>query len=424
MAYQELVKNFGGIRAYMREFAVYGLRSRDEYTGKSGRTYDDSRRRIESWLGDHLTARRSAEGKTLSLSVDTRITGEDPLFKAWKSASFTDGDITLHFHLLDILRTPMTLSEITAGLDKRLTDFPAEALPEESTLRKKLREYEEMGLVRSERVGKSRVWSPVTNIDLTGWQDALDYFSEIAPCGVIGSFLTDRLAHKSERRFSFKHHYITHTLDSDVLLQLFDCLTAEKEAILTIAGQPGGTVAADKGGSTTVMRVVPLRIFISAQSGRQYCMTWHRSRKKLVACRMDAILAVEMGEIATDTGFFKQKLRDAMPYMWGVSTGSGKVERLEEVSFTVEFSPAEEYIYQRLEREKRCGTVERLDKTHARFTARVWDSNEMFPWIRSFLCRITELRFSSPQLDKRFRRDMEAMYRLYGLADEEGGGEG
>ena len=34
----------------MRDFYVYGFKSRDDYTKKSARSYDDERRRIESWL--------------------------------------------------------------------------------------------------------------------------------------------------------------------------------------------------------------------------------------------------------------------------------------------------------------------------------------------------------------------------------------
>ena len=52
MAYSELVKSFERIRNYMREFYVYGFKSRDEYGMKSARSYDNERRRIESWLGD------------------------------------------------------------------------------------------------------------------------------------------------------------------------------------------------------------------------------------------------------------------------------------------------------------------------------------------------------------------------------------
>ena len=44
MAYSELVKNFNRIRDYMREFYVYGFKSRVEFSKKSARSYDDERR--------------------------------------------------------------------------------------------------------------------------------------------------------------------------------------------------------------------------------------------------------------------------------------------------------------------------------------------------------------------------------------------
>ena len=46
-AYHELVKNFEKVRAYMREFYVYGFKSRTEYDARSARSYDNERRRLE-----------------------------------------------------------------------------------------------------------------------------------------------------------------------------------------------------------------------------------------------------------------------------------------------------------------------------------------------------------------------------------------
>ena len=64
-SYSELIKNFERIRAYMREFYVYGFKSRDDYSKKSARSYDDERRRIESWLGDHMRFMRTPDGKNV-----------------------------------------------------------------------------------------------------------------------------------------------------------------------------------------------------------------------------------------------------------------------------------------------------------------------------------------------------------------------
>lgn len=67
MAYNELIKNFNRIRDYMREFYVYGFKSREEYIGRSARSYDDERRRVESWLGDYMQFRQTPGGKQVFL---------------------------------------------------------------------------------------------------------------------------------------------------------------------------------------------------------------------------------------------------------------------------------------------------------------------------------------------------------------------
>ena len=108
MAYSELIKNFQRVRDYMRAFYVFGFKSRDEYSKKSGRSYDNERRRIESWLGDYMRFSKTEEGKSVFLSIDSRAMPENPLYKAFKTSSFTDRDITLHFILFDILRSPDT----------------------------------------------------------------------------------------------------------------------------------------------------------------------------------------------------------------------------------------------------------------------------------------------------------------------------
>ena len=45
----------------------------------------------------------------------------------------------------------------------------------------------------------------------------------------------------------------------------------------------------------------------------------------------------------------------------------------------------------------------------------VFDSGELIPWIRTFICRITEIEFSNKELEKQFKRDMEGIYKLYDI---------
>ncbi|MBQ6012923.1 MAG: WYL domain-containing protein, partial [Firmicutes bacterium] len=158
MAYSELIKNFNRIRDYMREFYVYGFKSRDEYSRKSARSYDDEKRRLESWLGDYMQFRQTPEGKTVFLSIDSRVSRHNPLYAAWKTKSFTDGDMTLHFILFDILQSPgtaLTLKEITGLVDEYLSSFDEPRMFDSSTVRKKLNEYVSEGIVVSEKRGKT-----------------------------------------------------------------------------------------------------------------------------------------------------------------------------------------------------------------------------------------------------------------------------
>ena len=87
MAYSELIKSFDRIRDYMRDFFVYGFRSRGEFDRKSARSYDNERRRVESWLGDYMSFRQDESGKSVFLSVDSRTVAHNPLYQAFQAKS-------------------------------------------------------------------------------------------------------------------------------------------------------------------------------------------------------------------------------------------------------------------------------------------------------------------------------------------------
>ena len=54
-----------------------------------------------------------------------------------------------------------------------------------------------------------------------------------------------------------------------------------------------------------------------------------------------------------------------------------------------------------------------------RFSADVYDASELIPWIRTFICRITDISISNKALETQFKEDLQAMYEMYGLKEEE-----
>lgn len=412
MAYSELVKNFKKVRSYMRDFYVYGFKSREEFDRKSARSYDDERRRIESWLGDYMSFERGADGKSVFISIDSRTTPHNPLFSAWKSKSFTDGDITLHFILFDIFHSPdvfLTLNEITAKIaDDYLSYFENAKTYDDSTVRKKLKEYVGEGILVSEKQGRAVKYRRAKDIDISGLFDTLCFFSEVMPCGAVGSFLLDKGA-AGKSLFSFKHHYITGTMDSGVMCGLFEAMREGREVFADYQSR--------RNTEPRKIRAVPLKIFLSAQNGRQYLMAWSLRFKRIIAYRLDCLSNVQAGEVNPRFDALRGKLNRMQRHMWGVNCNRLELDT-EHVEFTVRFEKDEVYILHRLEREKRCGTVELLDACTAKFSADVYDSTELVPWIRTFLCRIESLSFSNKEVEARFLADLSDMYAMYEVGGE------
>ena len=414
-SYSELIKNFEKIRAYMRDFYVYGFKSRDGYQKKSARSYDDERRRLESWLGDHMSFVRTPEGKNVFISIDSRTIRHNPLYNAWKAKSFTDGDITLHFILFDILHDPgvkRTIAELMEEMDtKYLSGFETPMMFDESTVRKKLKEYCEAGIVVSEKEGRKVSYRRADSTNISDLNDVLHYFSEAAPCGVIGSYILDREDTDTDA-FTFKHHYITSAIDSGVLASLFTAMREKRAVTVTNMSRRKDIPRRN--------RVVPLRIFISAQSGRQHLFVYMPDFNSFYSLRVDYLSNVKLEDPTPRFDELRAELDRMQNKMWGVSVKRNKWgnEHLEHVEFTIKVEDNEEYIVKRLEREKRIGTVEKLDEHTYRFSADVYDTSEMIPWIRTFICRIDKMNFSNRTIENQFKKDLEAMCRMYGANQE------
>lgn len=411
MAYSELIKNFNKVRDYMRDFYVYGFKSRDDYTKKSARSYDDEKRRIESWIGDYMEFHQIADGKNVFLSIDSRVTRHNPLYKAWKTKSFTDGDITLHFIIMDILSDGQELSlvDIASQLDEYLAVFDHARVFDVSTIRKKLNEYIKEGLMVSRKSGKTMLYRRTEEFEMPS-MDVLDFFSETAPCGVIGSFLKDK-TNATADHFAFKHHYITGAMDSEVLCTILEAIHEKRNIAVEMINRKKDRI--------TEMNVVPLRVMISVQSGRQYMMAYAPYFKRITAYRLDNIVSVKSGEIADRFDELRDKLNEMQQHMWGVATDSRSGNRMEHIEFTVQYNDGEHHIPRRLEREKRIGQLEYIDEHTCRFSADVYDASELIPWVSTFICRITDISISNKALETQFKEDLQAMYEMYGLKEED-----
>ncbi len=108
-------------------------------------------------------------------------------------------------------------------IDEYLCNFDNPMIFDESTMRKKLKEYDAEGIIVSETCGRKKRYRRAEDSKVPWDFDTLHFYSEIAPCGVVGSYLLEK-CNEQEDHFGFKHHYKTSTLDSGVLCKLFEAM--------------------------------------------------------------------------------------------------------------------------------------------------------------------------------------------------------
>ena len=101
--------------------------------------------------------------------------------------------------------------------------------------------------------GEQNLWQCLTT--------AVKYFQEATPFGYIGSTILDR-QDESNDLFQFKHHFIVHTLEDGILA---DILTAVREQRLIRFENKS-----NRSGQISTLSGVPLKIFVSTQTGRRY----------------------------------------------------------------------------------------------------------------------------------------------------------
>ena len=405
--FSELIKSFDKTRDYMRDFFIYGFKVRSEFDRKSARTYDDEKRRVESWLGDCLRYDSTERGKQVSISVDSGKIAENPLLGAFYSKSFTDNDIRLHFLLMDILcgGGEYTVKELT----NRLNDDYG-AFFDEQTVRNKLKEYAAEGIFIAQKHGKTDYFSlsPDTSEsffgEYAGLDDAVKFFSEATEFGAAGNSMLRSAGLKNDI-FFIKHNYIVHVLEDEILLKITEAI--EQKHYIT-------AVNFGKSKMTSEFFGVPLKIHVSAQTGRRYLVMYLPKFRRLNSFRLDFIKSVTDGGECPDYDKYAEDLRKNIGKCFGVSFGNRRDDSAARVKLTISADEErEKYIIDRLEREKRCGTLENVGENLFCLTYDVFDAGEMMHWVKSFIGRIVGIECDNEAVADKFARDISRMYRIY-----------
>lgn len=416
--FSELIKNFGKTADYVRDFFIYGFKVRNDFKTKSSRTYDDEKRRVESWLGDYLSYDNSVRGRQISISVDSGHIPENPLYQAYYSKSFTDNDIKLHFFITDILKSrgELNLKELTEAIDENFGD-----IFDWQTVRNKLKEYSEEGIIVSEKRGKTayfRLFSTEAKDfigSVKGLSDMVKFFSETQHFGIIGNSIL-KFAELQNDLFFMKHNYIVHTLEDEILLDIIRAIEEKRLVYLTVSSRKVDVPRESE------YCVIPMQILSSVQTGRRYAAGIIPRYRRYNSFRLDAVKRVRIGEEAEGYDALRQKYLKNMRRCFGVSFGDrqeqGNVSPLK-ITFCID-EKNEDFVIQRIKREMRNGTLERTGENTFVLTEDVYDPHEVMHWIKTFIGRISGIEGGNEAIRRQFYTDIRRMDIMYNINERKG----
>lgn len=237
---------------------------------------------------------------------------------------------------------------------------------------------------------------------------AIDFYSRSFILGEIGTFILNRI-HKSDiNPFRFKHDYYMQVLNDYLVMDLLAAIDCKDWCIVRY-----------KHGTSNVktrLLVFPLQIRVSNQSGREYLVYYEPFKRSCSSLRVefidsfstiteivakDIIMKHDPSSLSTINQDINNSIK-LMERVWGTSTSierNGNVVSLSKpylINMIIQYDKqTEQYIYDRINRERRFGKIISFTDSHIEFEIEVADYREILPWIYTFFKRIVSLKINA-----------------------------
>ena len=395
------ISNFDVIRKLVRNLYLEGFNNylETENLGKSSRAFTNNLNSIRNFLDKRFISAKTNTKKKSNpiITFDTRNETENPLYALWKTSNSIASNLSFDFAIIDILEDypdginwfSLTSDSDSNKHDNLLSKYVSKGIDKKG-VKTKLEKLAEAGVIEfsedKKKIRKTNTKKIKELLSSKEVKQAIQFASETCPLGVIGSFILDGLSNLNSEPLNtpihYKHHFIFNSIDYEIMFTILEAIN--EKCLLEIESE-----------RFELRTIIPLKIFISTQTGRTYVVFWNKEEEKLFSENLELILAAKKLEICSEYDSYRNKLSEMEEFVWGVSFKEEKSNELEHVRFVIEYPSEKEknYIPARIKREAVTGIVKELDEYHSEFTANIIDSNEIIPWIRSFFGRITELDF-------------------------------
>lgn len=410
------------LRDFVREIYIESFHSRDGHISihsPSGRSEAEAKSRLHAFFEENFIT-KNFENEDV-LKFDSRSVKKNPLFDIWKMCHFKPEYLTRDFALFDLLSTEEYkngLSDYDLKCDdsgKNRLEFYTGKQVSHKQLDLYIPSLLTDGILNVKEIFNDEgklLKSTYTLANTKRLQDlikndsqilaAIQFASEVFPCGVIGSYIIDSVDKQdSPATFNFKHHFIYNTLDSEVLYTIFTAINEKR--YISIKCKNG------------IILATPIQVRFSARDGRSYIVyhTETQNHKGFKLENLENIISIKKEKPCSNYDSYLNEFNSIKINLWGKSILSGEM-KTEHVEFTIQYNDTESYILKRLQREAFSGKIENDENENkASFSFDLFDSKELVPWIRSYFGRVTNFNFENKELQQQITDEISKLYILY-----------
>lgn len=487
-AFQNDIKHYDKIRDILRYLYMFGSSSKEELVEKklvkSISSFYDIRQRIKNYIdGEYLQEHKSAEkgtGKKFRFMYDPFRCPVNYLAETYQNCSYVTDDIIFYFCLMqafvdpDYPEYPYEYLEDTSLVDDdeiiefdddvAITDLITivkniyrnnqsileslnDIIPNYehndklftwARIKARITELVDLGILVESSDNRYTLSSDIfTNIEaeeLSDIQLMTQFFYNCTFLTVPGFYLsstisayaqsvyskeTDSFFNKQENPvFFYKNHRLQNVIDDDVTWQILTAI--HNKSVITYSYKT-------KGGDILKFDVLPMKIVIDKQYGRQYFFCYNYSDQKYYMPRISAV-----SEIKIKKTFDKNRIYEALTVqdrsdihatynriyndhtnnIWNIALG----ETISTVNIHFSF-PKEEYSkwLNRLKTTQHYGNITELGNGKIDFSIDVCNELELVPWIRSFGSYAIVDKNTNPGLVAKLKSNWEEALKQYGI---------
>lgn len=488
-AFQSDIKHYDKIRDILRYLYMYGSSSKEELVekrlSKSISSFYDTKQRIENYIdGEYLQEHKSKEkgsGKKYRFMYDPFICPVNYLAETYQNCSYVIDDFIFYFCLMQTFTDPdfrlrpyeyaseeyeeiddcinymqeftinelITMLQIVFDTNQELLEQlngiggnteHSEVLFTLPKVRARMIELADIGIFVSTSKDTYRLSSDIfMDLDADELKDVqlmAQYFYNCSFLTIPGYYLsstvgeyaqsnfieeTDSFFNKQENPvFFYKNHRLQNVIDDDITWAVLDAI--HNTNVIQYKYRT-------KSGSLKEYTVLPIKLVIDYQYGRQYFFCYDYAYKGFNMQRLSSVSDVSVmkkfkqpqkfefveDKIAKDTDIhqiYNHLYSKHFDYVWNIAMGENTSDVLIHFHF-----PEESYSKQlsRLKSTRHHGTITELGNGCVDFSVTVQSELELVPWIRGYGAYAIVDQNSNPDLAAKIKTDWEEEMKQYGI---------